>query len=161
MALVLINLLRGLTIPLTARYTNPFRPPTRLLQQTYPVTNFNNLQFYADVYVGTPPVAFRAIVDTGSRKLVLPNSGCSGCTGTARYDVSASSTGSISSEDFTVIYVSGPTSGKVGQDVVSFNSTSSFVNLKILLANTYSVQGSQFEGIFGLGQNQGDYDIIQ
>ena len=44
--------------------------------------------------------------------------------------------------------------------MVSLNSTSLFLNLGILLANSYSLSGSAFEGILGLGQNQGDFDLV-
>ena len=85
--------LTSFTIPLVAHKST--RKGSRLLQQSnalnYTISNLDDYQYYAEIYVGTPAVKHRALIDTGSKSLMLSNTGCSGCPATTRFDVSASS----------------------------------------------------------------------
>jgi hypothetical protein len=54
--------------PLVARLGTPY---TRT-----DLVNHNNLQYYGDVWVGTPPQRFQVIYDTGSGALWVPGKQC-------------------------------------------------------------------------------------
>ena len=75
--------------------------------------------YYGTIAVGTPPVAYDVILDTGSADLWLANSQCNeGCNGLQTFDSSSSSTFTNVSKPFEVTYGSGQAQGFLAQDVV-------------------------------------------
>ncbi|KAH9987135.1 aspartic peptidase A1 [Russula compacta] len=75
--------------------------------------------YYGSIAIGTPPVAYNVILDTGSADLWVVGSGCvTGCNGLQAFDSSSSSTFSNASKAFSVTYGSGQVSGELGKDVV-------------------------------------------
>ena len=75
--------------------------------------------YYGSIAVGTPPVAYDVILDSGSADLWLVDAQCTeGCSGLQAYQSSSSSTFSNDSKPFSVTYGSGQASGFLGQDVV-------------------------------------------
>ncbi|KAL8278598.1 hypothetical protein RQP46_008890 [Phenoliferia psychrophenolica] len=83
--------------------------------------------YMAHINVGTPPVEFLVMLDTGSSDLFLmtdaqPDS-CSNCEITGPlYKANASSTAIVSTTPVSLSYLKGETSGVVVQDVVSFGT---------------------------------------
>lgn len=92
--------------------------------------------FFGTVTIGTPPVPYNVILDTGSSDLWVAGSGCTTCGNTPTLDLSTSSNsrrqfGSGSSSNppsssltnlkapFSITYGSGAASGTLVQDVVS------------------------------------------
>jgi cathepsin D len=76
-------------------------------------------RYYGSIAIGTPPVAYDVILDSGSADLWLVDSQCSeGCNGLQAYASSSSSTFTNDSKPFSVTYGSGQASGILGQDVV-------------------------------------------
>ncbi|KAF8980304.1 hypothetical protein BGZ46_004379 [Entomortierella lignicola] len=55
-------------------------------------------EYYGTVMVGEPPQSFKIDFDTGSSKFILSSKACDQCSGTVRYDSSASSTFILNSE---------------------------------------------------------------
>ncbi|QRV74112.1 aspartyl protease [Ceratobasidium sp. AG-Ba] len=75
--------------------------------------------YYGSVAVGTPPVAFNVILDTGSSDLWLASSTCyTGCRNVPTFDASASSTFKNLSTTFAIRYGSGQAAGELGSDSV-------------------------------------------
>jgi cathepsin D len=75
--------------------------------------------YYGSIALGTPPVAYNVILDTGSADLWVAASTCTqGCNGLQTFDSSSSSTFSTASSPFTVTYGSGKASGSLATDVV-------------------------------------------
>jgi hypothetical protein len=93
--------------------------------------------FYGSLAIGTPPVAFDVILDTGSAyvsfcfsflprsdfffrsDLWVAGSTCTrGCSSSPTFDVSASSTFTNKSTPFSIVYGSGDASGALASDTV-------------------------------------------
>ncbi|KAJ3730003.1 aspartic peptidase domain-containing protein [Lentinula guzmanii] len=76
--------------------------------------------FFGSLAVGTPPVAYDVILDTGSADLWLASSECaaSACDGVPTFKSSDSSTFQNKSTEFSITYGSGAAAGSLGEDVV-------------------------------------------
>jgi cathepsin D len=76
--------------------------------------------YYGSIAVGTPPVAYQVILDTGSADLFLVSSECvsSSCTGIPAFNPSSSSTFTSTTQPFSITYGSGSASGTLAKDVV-------------------------------------------
>ncbi|KAI0050942.1 acid protease [Auriscalpium vulgare] len=75
--------------------------------------------YYGSLAVGTPPVAYSVILDTGSSDLWLAGSSCtSGCDGITTFASTSSSSFQNKTQAFSITYGSGKASGVLGQDVV-------------------------------------------
>ncbi|KAG9075290.1 hypothetical protein FS749_013043, partial [Ceratobasidium sp. UAMH 11750] len=75
--------------------------------------------YYGSIAVGTPPVAFNVILDTGSSDLWLASSTCyTGCRGVPTFDASRSSTFRNLTTPFAIRYGSGQAAGELGSDSV-------------------------------------------
>lgn len=135
------------------------KPPQPQGGHPVPVTNFMNAQYFSEITVGTPPQAFKVVLDTGSSNLWVPSQSCSSiaCYLHSTYDSSSSSTYKKNGSTFEIRYGSGSLSGFVSNDVVSIG------DLKIKnqdLAEATEEPGlafafGRFDGILGLG-----YDTI-
>src|SRR6267154_3572091 len=75
--------------------------------------------YFGSIAVGTPPVAYDVVLDTGSADLWLVNSQCTqNCNGFPAYNPSSSSSFANASKPFAMTYGSGQASGYLAQDVV-------------------------------------------
>lgn len=75
--------------------------------------------YYGSIAVGTPPVAFNVILDTGSSDLWLASSTCyTGCRNVPTFDASASSSFKNLTTTFAIRYGSGQAAGELGSDSV-------------------------------------------
>jgi cathepsin D len=75
--------------------------------------------YYGSIAVGTPPVAYDVVLDTGSADLWLVDSQCTqNCNGFPPYNPSSSSSFTNASKPFAITYGSGQASGYLAQDVV-------------------------------------------
>ncbi|OQS02482.1 cathepsin, cysteine protease family C01A [Thraustotheca clavata] len=118
-----------------------------------PLVNYDQLQFYGSIYIGTPPQPFDIIFDTGSSDIWVPSVACTACAGTYRYNASASTTYQSNYRQFQAYYGSGAVFGNVLWDVVSI---SPLLPLKTLLMGQVAkqdanIQQFESEGIIGLG----------
>ncbi|KAF8624021.1 hypothetical protein AX17_007227 [Amanita inopinata Kibby_2008] len=83
------------------------------------VNQNSDSSYYGSMAIGTPPVSYNVILDTGSADLWVADSNCIvGCSGVPRFDPSTSSTFTNSSTPFQIQYGSGRAAGTLGQDVV-------------------------------------------
>ena len=106
--------------------------------------------------MGTPPQAFDVIFDTGSSNLWIPNTHCgSGCGDKPTYDHRKSSTYVKDGSPFHIQYGSGPVSGSLSKDVVTWGGVKT---IDVVFAEVDNVQGlgegytqGPFEGLLGMG----------
>jgi len=84
------------------------------------LTNQNaDSSFFGSIAIGTPPISFNVILDTGSADLWLADKRCiSGCLTVPAFNPSDSSTFANRSAPFSITYGSGQASGVLGQDKV-------------------------------------------
>jgi len=84
------------------------------------ITNQNaDSSFFGSVAIGTPPVSYDVILDTGSADLWVADKQCStGCQGVPTFDSTQSSTFTNQTTIFSIQYGSGAAQGTLGQDVV-------------------------------------------
>lgn len=120
-----------------------------------PLTNYANAQYFAEIGLGTPPQAFKVILDTGSSNLWVPSSECSSiaCYLHAKYTSEASSTYKENGTSFAIQYGSGAVQGFVSKDKLDlagltidgqdFGETTSEPGLAFAFG--------KFDGILGLG----------
>jgi hypothetical protein len=75
--------------------------------------------YYGSIAIGTPPVAYDVILDTGSADLWVADSSCtSNCQGIQTFDTSTSSSYNNLTEAFSIKYGSGAASGTLATDIV-------------------------------------------
>lgn len=119
-----------------------------------PLENFYNVQYYAEITLGTPPQAFQVQMDTGSANLWVPSISCQSlaCRVHEQFDGSKSSTYKFDGAPISIRYGSGTVSGVVSSDVLgvaNLNITNQvFGEMTSEVDRTWEVVS--FDGIFGL-----------
>jgi len=90
------------------------------------ITNQNaDSSFFGTVAVGTPPVAYSVILDTGSSDFWLADSSCTNCpTGASTFQTTTSSSYVNLNQPFSIQYGSGASSGMLGTETVQMNGFS-------------------------------------
>ena len=91
------------------------------------IRDLSNAQYYGNVNIGTPPQTMQVVFDTGSSDFWVPNKGCltksENCSGKKAFDKSTSTTFADvpkgATENFSIMYGSGPVSGKFGVETVT------------------------------------------
>ncbi|CAM9190401.1 unnamed protein product [Pylaiella littoralis] len=85
------------------------------------VKDYQNAQYYGQVEIGTPPQSFNVIFDTGSANLWVAGSDCGmSCGIHHRFKADKSSTHTDDGRDFEITYASGPVSGELSVDTVTW-----------------------------------------
>lgn len=121
-----------------------------------PIHDFQNVQYYGEVAVGSTEQSLEVIFDTGSSNLWVPSKDCGdACKGHTLYDHDQSKDYQKDGEKFNIMYGSGPVSGYLSKDSVTL------AGLKLQqtrLAEITKVDGlgaaysmGKFDGILGLG----------
>ena len=117
---------------------------------TIPVTNIQDVEYFGDVYIGTPGQPFKVIFDTGSSNLWVPSATCSDCTSPNSFNTSASSTYQSENNPFSITYGSGEVSGSFDKDSVTLANLTA-TNVVFGLASQEQGFGATFDGLLGLG----------
>jgi len=130
--------------------------------QSIPVKDYANAQYYAEIHIGTPPQKFNMIYDTGSSDLWVPAVKCRHCgfkiigMGKNKYDAAKSSTHVDDGKAFSIRYGSGAVSGKYEKDTVTLGEDITVLDHKF--ASIHDVGGmgvgylfGKFDGLVGLG----------
>lgn len=117
------------------------------------LTNQNaDSSFYGSLAIGTPPVAFDVILDTGSADLWVADTSCtSGCSKIALLEAASSTTLKNLSQPFDIQYGSGEAAGYLVQDIVQMAGFS--VSNQVFAAVNQVTSGlltSPVSGLLGL-----------
>jgi len=143
-------------VPLTRVVGNTHVPKLLGIHQDHrvPVADFQNIQYFANVSVGTPPQSVRMLLDTGSSNMWLPGSkfNSTHLRANAFYNSSASSTYVPNGTAIQINYGSGAVRGFQSADDVSLGGSVArqFVFTEATQTRGYSL-GIEFDGILGLG----------
>lgn len=119
------------------------------------INDFSNAQYFGPISIGTPAQTFNVIFDTGSANLWVPSKTCgSNCGSHPQYVSSASSTYVKNGTKFGIIYGSGPVSGFLSNDVVTFGgipvANQTFAEINDVSGLGLAYQFGHFDGILGM-----------
>ena len=117
------------------------------------LTNFEDLQYYGPVIIGTPGQQFTVQFDTGSSNLWVPGSTCksTACKEHNRYNPSKSSTYVSNGESLEIGYGTGTCSGVLVEDTVSLGGVQiNKVTFGEMTSISSGFNGMQFDGLLGL-----------
>lgn len=152
--LAIVSTVTGhLKVPFQRRYIN-LKSQTQ--GQEY-LTNYDNVQYYGNISIGTPPQNCSVLFDTSSANLWILSENCDktdlACFTHHRYDSSVSNTSKPIGENATMFYGASNITGRLSSDVVSIGD---FKILNQTFLETVSQPGvvfvdSLYDGILGLG----------
>lgn len=153
-ALAFLSIVTGLVrIPFRKRYVN-LQSQNRGQE---PLTNYQNVQYYGDISIGTPAQNFTVLFDTSSANLWIPSKSCDktnlACLTHHKYDSSLSKTYTPNGKNFTIFYQTGNITGYLSNDDVSIAGIT-ILNQTFAEAVTQPgvvFVGSLYDGILGLG----------
>jgi len=118
------------------------------------LTNQNaDSSYYGTIAIGTPPVSYNIIMDTGSADLWVLDSACTGgCNGVATFNPSQSSSFTNLTTSFSIKYGSGDAQGFLARDVVQLAGFS-VTNQVFAVCDTISdgLLDTPVSGLMGLG----------
>ncbi|KAI4126855.1 MAG: hypothetical protein LQ338_003528 [Usnochroma carphineum] len=137
-----------------------------------PLTNNDDLQYLANISVGTPPQNFVVQIDTGSSDLWIPDvrsNLCRGadCSQTGSFDDSASSTFTTNKDLFHISYGdSSEYAGVLAQDTVTIGSaTLKQAEFGLVSQATNVPQGSgngfTTNGVWGISFESSESDVVE
>ncbi|KAG5638560.1 hypothetical protein H0H81_011906 [Sphagnurus paluster] len=103
---------------LSAKYGGPHH--SKRSTGTNLIVNQNeDSSFYGSLAIGTPPISYNVILDTGSADLWVADASCnSTCSNVPTFDPTSSSTFVAKNSAFSIEYGSGQASGTLGSDTV-------------------------------------------
>jgi len=120
--------------------------------------NFQDLQFFGPISIGSPPQEFQVVFDTGSADLWITGRECYQCGGEERFDITRSTTATKDCLDCGKQrqldkYGSGFVDGYVFEDILTIDGVSALSSVRLGYANKMSAEQQKFkdEGILGLG----------
>lgn len=135
------------------------RPYTSNDVPVIPLNDFSDTQYYGNIEIGTPPVTFKVVFDTGSSNVWVPSSKCfsMSCLLHNRYNSAKSSTYQKDGRPLNITYGSGGITGFLSQDIVSvgpvkvknqiFGEVTSESGLSFLFAKMDGIVGMAFASI--------------
>ncbi|XP_017114289.1 lysosomal aspartic protease [Drosophila elegans] len=119
------------------------------------LTNYENLQYYGNISIGSPPQYFLVQFDTGSSNLWVPGSSClsSACVDHRRYYGSESSSYVANGTGFSITYGTGSVSGYLSVDYVGFAglTVQSQTFGEVTTETGTNFLYAYFDGILGMG----------
>ena len=119
------------------------------------LSNYKDVQYIGDIFIGTPPSQLSVIFDTGSNILWVPSYDCINCLKkTNRYNPNLSSTSRETNMTKSVNYAIGFVEGNLCYDTVSLYRNKNFKVNDLLFLNVNNEQnltGTVGDGVFGLG----------
>lgn len=114
------------------------------------IHNSYDTAYYTTIGVGTPPVWFSVVIDTGSADLWIPSAN-NAAAKNAKYVCKASTTSFPLNIPVTTWYGIGSASGSIVSDTVRFGSLESPQHIFIQADSSSNVQPAGVDGLMGLG----------
>jgi len=127
------------------------------------LTDVQDLEYYGEVEIGSPPQKFQVIYDTGSSNLWVPSKACANCKqGTPRYDSAKSTTYTKDGQSFALQYGTGSCTGFISQDSVAMGGqTITGFKFGEVTKEAADVFGqAPFDGILGMGPAKAAVDHV-
>ncbi|XP_054837136.1 renin [Eublepharis macularius] len=120
------------------------------------LTNYQDVQYYGEILIGTPAQTFKVVFDTGSANLWVPSYKCSplfsACVSHNRYDSSKSSTYLENGTKIAIQYGQGNMRGFLSQDIVTVADIPVFQEFAEATALTNDpFIYAKFDGVLGMG----------
>ncbi|XP_020807403.1 aspartic proteinase-like [Drosophila serrata] len=119
--------------------------------------NDDNLEYFGEISVGTPPQVFNVIFDTGSSTLWFPSVKCFTCSPQRMYNSSASSSYVPEGHNFSIPYGSGSLKGFFSIDTVRMSGLT--VKSQVFGEATSETDSFSGMGILGLAFNDLNFGI--
>lgn len=114
--------------------------------------NFDDAQYYGQVYLGTPKQSFLVLFDTGSSNLWVPSSTCKNCGAHNKFTDTDSSTYIANGTDFFIEYGTGELKGYLSSDILNIGNLSTRVTFGEATDEPgLTFKEAKFDGICGLG----------
>lgn len=121
------------------------------------ITNFQDLQYYGQVLIGSTKQKSEVVYDTGSYWLWTSAKGCVGCPAKSRFDSEVSKSFKDTGKTKELFYGKGYAKGPIGEDSIRLWSSMKEVTMEFLaVTEGKDLEGQQSAGILGLGP--GDLD---
>ncbi|KAH6944834.1 hypothetical protein HPB50_005509 [Hyalomma asiaticum] len=117
--------------------------------------NYQNMQYFGQLTIGTPPQSFKLLMDTGSSNFWVPSAKCKesmACRDHAKYDSSKSSTYKASSLSIRIRYSGGVVRGFTSIDNVGVGpaTVTQYKFAEMDHADGKLFRNAKYDGIFGL-----------
>ncbi|XP_037558656.1 lysosomal aspartic protease [Dermacentor silvarum] len=119
------------------------------------LTNYNNMQYYGVLTIGTPPQSFKLLMDTGSSNFWVPSVKCDqsmACRNHAKYDSSQSSTYTKNGRYIRIRYSGGVVRGVTSIDNVGVGpaTVTQYKFAEMDHSDGKLFRTAKYDGIFGL-----------
>ncbi|CAG9858146.1 unnamed protein product [Phyllotreta striolata] len=123
------------------------------------LNNYEDIEYYGEISIGTPPQTFKVFFDTGSSAFWVPSKKCPNddkpCQKHNKYDSSKSSTYKANDTEFNIMYGSGFVAGFLSSDNVEIAGITVtdqlFGEATDEVGNSFNM--GHFDGILGMGYN--------
>ncbi|CAG9330745.1 unnamed protein product [Blepharisma stoltei] len=118
------------------------------------ITNYVNAQYFGEIQIGTPPVSFKMIFDTGSSWLWVVGKGCELCHESKQFDELKSTSYSSNDEEIILSYGQGTAFGLVSTDNVFIGDNTDLKAMNqyfVLVVQDMDFDNLEADGILGLG----------
>jgi saccharopepsin len=136
-------------------FQNPNLSNKRFLKSiTKDITNFKDLQYYGDLYLGPNKQRMTFIYDTGSSWLWVPTDLCKQCPTKNKYKMDVNSTKVIDTTPEILVYGTGEVGGiRITEDVYLYKNSNKVVKDLVMLGIVMAqdIEGDAADGILGLG----------
>jgi cathepsin D len=119
-----------------------------------PLIDVDDIEYFGEVDIGTPPQKFKVIYDTGSSNLWVPSKSCTNCNPKASlYDATSSSSYAKNGQSFALQYGTGSCKGFLSTDSVTIaGQTITGFDFGEVTSEAQDVFGdAPFDGILGMG----------
>lgn len=127
------------------------------------LTDVQDIEYFGEVDIGSPPQKFKVIYDTGSSNLWVPSKTCDNCKKTGGlYDSSNSSTYAKNGKSFTLQYGTGSCNGFLSTDTTTIGGVpiTSFDFGEVTHEAADVFGQAPFDGILGMGPPKAAVDQV-